>query len=264
VSIALMMLALRFLPAESPPEKGGMRKLRDALLAGAAGIGVAWLVYAVLTRPAESISQFFLDKTITEGGGSNAVNVIIVDFRGFDTFGEMTVLAAAGLIIYALLKDAFADVARPAQTESARPLMLALVSRFMLPMCLVASLYFFLRGHNLPGGGFIAGLLTAIGLVLQFVARGPVGVGASAERDHSLIAWGIVAAVATGVGSWFLGYPFLTSTFGHPVLPVLGELALASAAMFDLGVYLAVVGATVVALAALGRSDLKRLHTGAA
>jgi multicomponent K+:H+ antiporter subunit A len=259
VSIILMMAALRFLPATSPPETRRVRKVRDFFLAAAAGIGVTWIVYAVLTRPFDSIAQFFLDKTLTEGGGANAVNVIIVDFRGYDTFGEMTVLAVAALIIVALLKDAFVDVPRPTQLETARPLMLSLVARFMLPMALAVSLYLFLRGHNLPGGGFIAGLMTAIGLILQYVARGPSQFARSENRDHLLIALGIAAAVLTGVGSWVLGYPFLTSTFGHPVVPVLGELPLASASLFDLGVYLVVVGATALALAALGRAQAQRL-----
>jgi multicomponent K+:H+ antiporter subunit A len=64
---------------------------------------------------------------------------------------------------------------------------------------------------------------------------------------------GLLIACLTGLGSWLAGYPFLTSTFGHPVLPVLGELPLASAALFDLGVYLAVVGATVLSLSGIGR-----------
>jgi multicomponent K+:H+ antiporter subunit A len=253
VSIVLMMLALRFLPAQSAPERAPIRKLRDAMLAGAAGIAVAWIVYAILTRPFDSIAQFFLDRTISEGGGANAVNVIIVDFRGFDTFGEMTVLGVAGLVVFALLRDAFIDLPT-AKGDTARPLMLNLAARFMLPMCLVASLYFFLRGHNLPGGGFIAGLLTAIGLIVQFVARGPAELGRAIEQQQNLIGWGLLVAFATGVGAWVWGYPFLTSTYGHPVVPVLGELPLASASLFDLGVYLAVVGATVVALAALGRA----------
>ncbi len=66
-----------------------------------------------------------------------------------------------------------------------------------------------------------------------------------------MLGFGLAISVLTGVGSWALGYPFLTSTFGHPIGPVLGELPLATAALFDLGVYLAVVGATVLALSGI-------------
>ena len=59
---------------------------------------------------------------------------------------------------------------------------------------------------------------------------------------------GLLVACATGLGSAWFGHPFLTSTFAHPVLPIIGELPLASAALFDLGVFLAVVGATLLAL----------------
>jgi multicomponent K+:H+ antiporter subunit A len=134
----------------------------------------------------------------------------------------------------------------------------------MLPVALMVSAYLFLRGHNLPGGGFIASLVTSIALLLQHVALGPHALhrtasdaaeasAHSARRWHRFIGAGLLIAVLTGLGSWLLGYPFLTSGFGHPTLPIIGELPLASAAAFDLGVYLAVVGATLLALTDLGR-----------
>ncbi|MFO0462283.1 MAG: MnhB domain-containing protein [Burkholderiales bacterium] len=70
---------------------------------------------------------------------------------------------------------------------------------------------------------------------------------------HLALGASLLIACATGLASWLLGYPFLTSSFAHPVLPIVGELPLASAAAFDLGVYLAVVGATVLALTGVGR-----------
>jgi multicomponent K+:H+ antiporter subunit A len=141
------------------------------------------------------------------------------------------------------------------------------VARTLLPFALMVSVYLFLRGHNLPGGGFIAGLVTAIALLLQAVAgtqrsdddapaadaeAAARGETRSSARWHVVIGMGVLLTVLTGLGSWVFGYPFLTSTFGHPHLPVIGELPLASAAAFDLGVYLSVVGATVLALASLG------------
>jgi multicomponent K+:H+ antiporter subunit A len=77
---------------------------------------------------------------------------------------------------------------------------------------------------------------------------------AGGRRYVRWIAAGLGIAWLTGVAAMVLGHPFLTSAFGHPVVPVLGELALASAAVFDLGVYLTVVGATLLTLAVLGRA----------
>lgn len=133
-------------------------------------------------------------------------------------------------------------------------LILTVAARVILPLALLVAVYLFLRGHNDPGGGFIAGLVTAIALVIQYMASGL----AWAERrlklaPRPITGWGVLVAGAAGLGSFFLGYPFLTSTYGHLHLPVLGDLELASAVIFDLGVYLTVVGATLVYLTRLAR-----------
>ena len=101
-TIALIMVVLNFLPQSSPVEPGAWRKWRDAGVAIAAGLGITWIVHAVLTRPFDAISPFFLERALTEGGGTNVVNVILVDFRGYDTLGEVTVLGIAGLVVFAL------------------------------------------------------------------------------------------------------------------------------------------------------------------
>ncbi|MFO0458799.1 MAG: monovalent cation/H+ antiporter subunit A, partial [Burkholderiales bacterium] len=179
-TVLLMMLALRYLPAHSPHEADDRRKLRDASIAAIAGVGIAVIAWAIMVRPFDqSIAGFFLERSLTEGGGTNAVNVIIVDFRGFDTFGEMTVMLVAGLVIHALLaRVALPAVSGPPRAsgeaaERRHPLLLETLSRTLLPFALLVSVYFFLRGHNQPGGGFIAGLVTAIALLMQSVAAGP-------------------------------------------------------------------------------------------
>ena len=103
VTIVLLLLALYFLPQHSPVESSRSRRLRDAFLAVAAGAGTSALAWAVLTRPYDTISGWFLANSVPGGGGSNVVNVILVDFRGYDTFGEITVLALAALGIFAML-----------------------------------------------------------------------------------------------------------------------------------------------------------------
>ena len=124
----------------------------------------------------------------------------------------------------------------------------------MLPMALLISVYIFLRGHNLPGGGFIAGLVTAVALILQYIANGATWIRQRMPLDyHRLAGAGVLLAGLTGLGSWCFGYPFLTSSFGHFALPLVGEFELATAMLFDLGVYLTVVGSTLLILASLGK-----------
>ena len=258
VTIVLMMLALNWLPQESPPERHRLRRWRDAAIATAAGLGVAAIAFAVLERPSQSIAPYFLETSISEGGGSNAVNVILVDYRGFDTLGEITVLGIAGIAIHALLAGFMpaprTRAAGTATESDIHPLMLAVVSRLLLPLAALVSAYLFLRGHNLPGGGFIAGLVLAIALILQFVASGQRFVGARMRTDfRPWIGWGLLIAGGTGIGSWFFGAPFLTSSYDYPLWPVVGAVPLASAAVFDLGVYLTVVGATMVALVSIAK-----------
>ena len=257
-TVILMMLALHWLPAESvPATRGGRwRRGRDAVLALGAGGGVAALVWAVLARPFDPISPYFLATTKELGGGTNTVNVILVDYRGYDTLGEITVLAVAGLIIHALLSGwRPVDVAAlPPAPDDSHPLVLSLVSRLLLPLAAMVSVFLFLRGHNLPGGGFIAGLVLAIALVMQFVANGQRFVSDRIDTDYQpWVGAGLLIAGATGIASWFFGAPFLTSSYDYPLWPLVGAVPLASAAVFDLGVFLTVVGATMMALVSMSR-----------
>jgi multicomponent K+:H+ antiporter subunit A len=263
VTIILMMLALNWLPREGRAEHAPLRKVADAALAAIAGLGVALTTLVLLTRPSNSIAPYFLENSVNLGGGANVVNVILVDFRGYDTLGEITVLGIAGLVIYATLYGFTPTYVAPPWTprspyeEDRHPLMLALVSRLLLPLAIAVSLFLFLRGHNAPGGGFIAGLVLAIALILQYVANGQHWLAPRLKSDfRGWIGGGLITAGLTGVGSWFLGHPFLTSTYDYPVLPLLGPVPVASAVAFDLGVYLTVVGATLVSLKAIAR-----LHT---
>jgi multicomponent K+:H+ antiporter subunit A len=216
-------------------------------------------VFAVLTRPYDSISAFFLENSVPGGGGTNVVNVILVDFRGFDTMGEVTVLAIAAVGIFALLDglrlfQPKVDAQGRNWARDRHPLILATLSRVLLPMALLVSVFIFLRGHNLPGGGFIAGLVTAVALILQYVASGVQWTQSRLPLNYQGMAGlGVLIAGLTGLGSWLFDRPFLTSAFGHFDIPLIGEIELATAMLFDLGVYLTVVGATLLILANLGK-----------
>ena len=256
VSILLMMLALRFLPQESKPEPA-RRRLVDGAIALGAGAGLTAIVYAVLTRPLTTISDYFLEKSQPEGGGTNVVNVILVDFRGYDTLGEISVLGIAGLVIHALLRQLRVPALPPpfgAPATDRHPLLLALIARLLLPLAAVVSMFLFMRGHNLPGGGFVAGLVLGVALLVQYVAGGLDWTMQRMRTDfHAWIGWGLVAAGLTGLAAWGFGYPFLTSSFVHPILPVIGEVPIASAMFFDLGVFLTVVGSVMVSLTSIAR-----------
>jgi multicomponent K+:H+ antiporter subunit A len=131
--------------------------------------------------------------------------------------------------------------------------MLRVLSRPLLPLALLVSAYLFLRGHNAPGGGFIAGLVTGTAIILQYVAYGSAWVRERLPWSYSnVVAVGLLIATLTGIASWAFGAPFLTSTFGYVTWPVVGKFELASAMVFDLGIYLAVVGVVLVIIGRLG------------
>ena len=262
VTILLLLLALNLLPKKPPLLSSPSRKWRDGALAVAGGVLIGGIAWAMLTRdPGPSIAAYHLANAKSGGGGTNVVNVILVDFRAFDTLGEIIVLGIAGLGIFALL-DTTAVGAAGARLRAWRedmphsperhPMMLAAASRIILPLTLTVGIYLFLRGHNQPGGGFIAALVVAIAFLVQYLAA---GFDWSDVRrrfgEHRLIAWGVLVAMATGIGAIVLGSPFLTSWFDYFSLPLIGKFELASAMAFDTGVFLTVFGAVMLALAQL-------------
>ena len=281
VTTILLLLGLRWLPQRRPTEApaGGGRRIsrrtRDLLLAIGAGLGLGLLAYAVMTRPLPegTVSRFFLEQAWPLGGGTNAVNVIIVDFRGFDTMGEISVLAVVAITVYALLRrfrpapeSTVPPPQRRGQTAASQREDLAIaavIMRWMFPVAAVLALYLLLRGHNLPGGGFAAGVTLAIGLILQYMAGGTRWTEDRLRiRPLSWMTVGLVLALATGAGSWLFGHPFLTAHVLHLSVPVLGDLHLPSAFFFDLGVCLLVVGAAALLLISLGHQST-RAHRSA-
>ena len=258
-AIIMILLALFFLPWRSPVDSSVARRLRDGVLGILCGIGVGILSYAMFTRPFQSISEFFLAEAKPGGGGTNVVNVILVDFRGFDTLGEITVLGIAAVGIYGMLMGASMRVpgsdmdGRPWAADR-HPVVLAVVARTLLPLALLVAVHLFLRGHNLPGGGFIAALVAGTALMLQYLSDGSAMTQTRIGwRFRMLVGVGVLIATATGIGSWVIGYPFLTTSFTYVRLPVIGEFELATAMLFDLGVFVAVVATVMCILAYLGR-----------
>lgn len=136
---------------------------------------------------------------------------------------------------------------------NASTLLLRTVAHVGIYVIQVVAVWIFLRGHNAPGGGFIAGLVTAGALALAALAFGTRRAAAFIPLPApALIAAGLLLAIGTGVGGVLLGVPFLTHTFRDVHLPLLGDVEIATATIFDLGVYLGVVGTAKIVLVVLG------------
>jgi multicomponent K+:H+ antiporter subunit A len=288
VTTVLLLLGLRWLP-QHPDARGAggrtapatkRRRLLDLAVAVAAGAGMAALAFAVMIRtPPDLLARHFLQRAYTEGGGTNVVNVMLVDFRGFDTLGEITVLGAVALTVYALLRrfrpapesvevpeqqavQSAYDAARPdrrvGDTASDWLLVPSVITRLLFPVIGLVALYLLLRGHDLPGGGFVAGLTVSVAIILQYM----IG-GIEWTEDHLTVRplrWmgaGLLLAAGTGLAAWVFGRPFLTSYFAYLDLPVIGEVPTASALVFDIGVFALVFGATVLMLIALAHQSVR-------
>ena len=296
VTTVLILLGLRWLPRRieevsplpSSLRKARIRRLRDLLLSTVVGGGMALLSYAMLTRQTPNdISSFYLSRALPEGGGSNVVNVMLVDFRGFDTLGEITVLGAVALTVYALLRrfrpskesmelppqqrqlapDVATDLVNSRQaSDTALGFMMvpAVLVRLLLPIAVVVSFYLFMRGHNQPGGGFVAGLVMSVAFILQYMVAGTQWVEAQMSlRPLRWMGTGLLFATITGLGAMAVGYPFLTTHTWHFELPVLGDIHIASALFFDIGVYAVVVGSTLLILTAIAHQSVRGHKTAA-
>jgi len=298
----LILLGLRWLPprvqadeARAPVTPLGvrLRRGRDLGVALVAGVGMSVLAYAILTQPVQSdLAEFFLRHALPEGHGSNVVNVILVDFRGFDTLGEITVLGIVALTVFALLRrfrpplesikdgplrqqrrqqgannpaiDALAEEPDPQALLPRHPMLVpAVLVRLLLPIAALVSLFFLLRGHNLPGGGFVGGLIFATAIILQYVVGGVVWVESRQSiRPQRWIALGLLLAAGAALSAWWQGAPLMTAQtrtipLGEMGLGWLGDLHVSSVLFFDLGVYMLVIGATVLMLMALGHQSLR-------
>ena len=298
VTTLLLLLGLRWLPRREPagsahavsPEarrRGRRRRSRDLLVALAAGGGLAALSYAAVSRDLpQTPSTFYLERALSEGGGRNVVNVMLVDFRGFDTFGEVVVLALVALTVYALLRrfrparetlalppqqravpaDLRTDLVNPRRVRDPAVGYLtvpAVLVRLLLPVTALVAVHLFLRGHNAPGGGFVAGLVLSLGLLLQYLVSGTEWVEARLRlAPRALVAAGLALVLVTGAGAFAVDYPFLTSHTWHLSLPVVGELHLGSVLLFDLGVFSLVVGSTLLILTSLAHQSV-RAHRAA-
>jgi multicomponent K+:H+ antiporter subunit A len=161
----------------------------------------------------------------------------------------------------ALPADVATDLVTPRSArDDARGYMMvpATIARLLLPVAIVVAMHFLMRGHNEPGGGFVAGLVIAVAFLMQYLVGGTRWVEARTKiRPLRWIGGGLLLASLTGVGAVAFGYPFLTTHTAHLQLPLIGEVHVPSAMFFDIGVFAVVVGATLLILTALAHQSIR-------
>jgi multicomponent Na+:H+ antiporter subunit A len=283
LTLVIFVLVLRTLPAEA--DRAHIRRYRwwRAALAVAVGATVTTLaVYAMAARTGTPIAALIPDAAYYRGHGSNAVNVLLVDIRAWDTMGEIMVLlvAATGVASMVFRHRRFgaaprvADAGQPdigrlpvgpavrdvtwlrgseLRDPRHRSLVLEVATRIIFPLIMVLSAYFFFAGHNTPGGGFAGGLTAGLALVLRYLAGGRYELGETLPLDAGkILGAGLTLSAGTALASLFVGAPALSSALIEIDVPVLGTVKFVTALFFDLGVYLIVVGLVLDVLRSLG------------
>ena len=274
LTVTVIMLVLRKLPVRFGQPRHPHRRwsLALAVLVGA-GVGLGtWVLTG--RRERSEVASYYVSESKEVTGGDNIVNVILVEFRALDTLGELSVLGMAGIAIAAVLATIRHQVldpgtdpereptlrpdgrtdrpggdpqARAALTDAAaNAVPFRLLLKLLVPALLVVSAVLFWRGHNEPGGGFIAALVASVAVALHYLAQpSDVTVGPPA-LPRVLIGGGVLVALGTGLVGLTAG-SFLEPLSGY----VLGT-KLSSSLVFDLGVYSAVLGLVVVTFRLLG------------
>ena len=281
LTLVIFVLVLRKLPAESPARTRGAAPTTRAVrvtVATAVGASVAVLsVFAAAARSSRPLHEIIPDVAYRVGHGANAVNVLLVDIRAWDTLGEISVLivAATGVASMVFRNRRFGAAPRVADATSIgdthpsdrttwllgsdlrdprhRSLVLEATTRLVFPTMVVLSVFFFYTGHNAPGGGFAGGLTMGLALVLRYLAGGRYELGEALPVEAgTILGTGLAISAGTAVTSLFLGAPALSSAMVELTLPVLGEVKVVTALFFDLGIYLIVVGLVLDILRSLG------------
>nr|WP_206038072.1 DUF4040 family protein [Rhodococcus sp. HNM0569] len=260
LTVVVAVLVLRRLPRRFR-KPSQMRRWSAAAFAVVAGVAAFAAVYLLTGRRDRSpAAEYFLTQTEDTTGATNIVNSILVDFRALDTLGELTVLGVAGFIVVAVLDSSdllptrahHGGAARRAVVDPTDNSVLArTVGRWVTPVLIVLSAYLFLRGHYDPGGGFIAALVGGAAFALAYLAA-PSSDQAPIKLPYiGLICAGVAVATVTGLLG-FVDGGFLTPLHAEIPLPWGGYYHFTTAMVFDVGVYLAVIGVILTSLNRLG------------
>ncbi len=273
VTLIAALLVLTRLPdtALYSSHRGNGFRLAIALAAGALMTALALIIPG--TRVATPVSADLAGPAVEFGGGKNIVNIILVDVRAWDTYGEVTVLIAAATGVASLIfivrrtgrtprrPTMLKDPRQPRQPSPwlatnwvpRRSLLLEVVTRMIFHVIVVFSVYVLFVGHDAPGGGFAAGLIVGLALTLRYIAGGAFELGEAAPVDPGiLMGIGLMISSVTALYGLLVGGDALQSTILSGTVPVLGELKFVTSSFFDIGVYLIVIGLVLDVLRSLG------------
>ena len=253
--VVIMMLIVRQQPDRFHPVTPS-RQVLGAILGVAVGAVTFMGVWFLLARPAtgqrSELALWYLEEAPGITGGDNVVNTILVEFRALDTLGELSVLGMAAIVIAAVVSSMprypFYKGAHPAPIGESvlNSIPLRTLVRILVPVLVVLSVLVFWRGHNSPGGGFIAALIAGCAFMLSYL---------SFPRDEKIVATKVPvyltgAGIATAVAAGFLG--LLKGSFLYAIHGEFLHQHWTTSMIFDVGVYLAVLGMVTMALNALG------------
>lgn len=275
VTLVMVVLVLRRLPSHFSQRPGSWRRRVRVGIGVAVGTVMAGAGYlAVSARQATPVSIDYPELAVTYGGGHNIVNVILVDIRAWDTMGEIAVLVAVATGVASLIFRHAGELHRrgPVGTPTDPPVgepvwlmaghtveagrrstMLEVVTRLLFHVIVLLSVYLLFTGHDTPGGGFTGGLVAGLALTVRYLAGGRFELAAAAPVDAgAVLGAGLLIAVGTGVGALVLGGEVLQSAIIDLHIPLLGHLHLVTSALFDVGVYLIVIGLVLDVLRSLG------------
>ncbi|HET6625414.1 MAG TPA: Na+/H+ antiporter subunit A [Nocardioidaceae bacterium] len=291
VSLVVFVLVLRRLPeyfTDRPLTRGRYWRIAIGALVAAAVAG--FMVISTGARTATPVSATFAREAVAFGGGRNVVNVTLVDIRAWDTMGEIAVLVAAatGVASLVFLGSRTSAIRRvhdisgpgpgqPPATGPGRPVWLPgggtltperrsiifeVITRLVFHTIVVFSIYLLFSGHNNPGGGFAAGLVTGLALMVRYLAGGRYELDEAAPVDAgALMGMGLFVATGSGLAPLAFGGAVLQSALVDLHLPLLGDVHLVTSVFFDVGVYLVVVGLLLDLLRSLGSGiDRHILH----
>ncbi len=258
LSTVVFVLVLRRLPDRFEQQSSPRRRI--VRLAISIGVGALVFVVAIVasgSRIAPTDAGEMVERAVPDGHGRNIVNVILVDFRGFDTMGEITVLAVASIGAVALARVGRRTAERPeppAPVRDVKRVVFVDVSvRLIFHLVLMAALWLLFAGHNQPGGGFVGGLLAGSAITLRYVAGGIEEVrGRSRFKPWTVLGTGVLLASTTAIVPALLGGDVLDVGYTSLDLPLIGTTSLTSALIFDTGVFLVVVGIVLMAFEAFG------------
>lgn len=261
VSLLLFLLVLRLLPYEFPRVPRRSSRVVRAAVAVVLGVCMGTLaLMASSARTSPGIAPELVARSYPEGHGHNVVNVILVDFRGFDTLGETSVVFAAAIGVASLvLTISNRRASAVAGAVGTRSVILDWGTRILFPTTLITSLFMLFAGHNSPGGGFIGGLVAGLAFVMMYLG-GTTDVRAICRVEPRLwLGVGLTLASLASILPWLFGRDILQSSYLSLELPVLGTLGVSTVLAFDTGVYLVVTGLVLTILDTLGRQPDARL-----